>query len=270
MGRSCHSERWRPRRRPRAWNRGVREYFRFERMFTRFPTHRNAQEGTEDLPCELGVWKKMFLQSCQSVLPDNKVAITEQSHEGVIYALQSRLSLSLDLFRRKAAFKNHYLKSNLDWLTTLFSIFNVASVYAAIQSCKFGSLDLLAGPSVTRLFVGNHRIHRQTKIAFSYSDQGGTLEKIKTTTNAYSPSMKNLTFQKRSKKMLLLQRVVWDQALHWGEKEKKICVDEKKKLIWEVIWGGERMAEPGDMPLMPCRFPAINLSLKCQHVITCL
>ena len=29
--------------------------------------------------------------------------------------------------------------------------------------------------------------------------------------------------------MLLHQRVVWDQALHWGEKEKKIGVDEKKK-----------------------------------------
>ena len=88
---------------------------------------------------------------------------------------------------------------------------------------------ILAGPSVTKLFVGNHRIHGQTKIAFSYSDQGRTLEKIKTTTNAYLPSMKNFTFQKRSKKMLLHQRVVWDQALHWGEKEKKIGVDEKKK-----------------------------------------
>ena len=31
--------------------------------------------------------------------------------------------------------------------------------------------------------------------------------------------------------------------------------------------GGERVAEPGDMPLMPqiCP-PASNLSLKCQHV----
>ena len=55
------------------------------------------------------------------------------------------------------------------------------------------------------------------------------MEKIKTTTNTYLPSMKNFTFQKRSKKMLLHQRVVWDQALHWGEKEKKIGVDEKKK-----------------------------------------
>ena len=131
-------------------------------MFTRFPAHRSPQEGIEDLPCELGVWKKMFLQSGQSVLPDNKVGITAQSQEGV------------------------------------------------------------------KLFVGNHRIRGQTKIAFSYSDQGRTLEKIKTTTNAYSPSMKNFTFQKRSKKMLLHQRVVWRQALHWGER-KKIGVDEKKK-----------------------------------------
>ena len=142
-------------------------------MFTRFPAHRSPQEGTEDLPCELGVWKKMFLQSGQSVLPDNKVGITAQSQEGVI----------------------------------------------------------LAGPSVTKLFVGNHCIHGQTKIAFSYSDQGRTLEKIKTTTNTYLPSMKNFTFQKRSKKMLLHQRVVWNQALHWGEKEKKIGVDEKKKKV---------------------------------------
>ena len=140
-------------------------------MFTRFPVHRSSQEGTEDLPCELGVWKKMFLQSCQSVLPDNKVGITEQSQEGVF----------------------------------------------------------LAGPSVTKLFVGNHRIHGQTKIAFSYSDQGRTLEKIKTTTNAYSTSMKNFTFQKRSKKMLLHQRVVWCQALHWREKEKKKVWTKKKK-----------------------------------------
>ena len=37
------------------------------------------------------VRRKIFLQSCRpaSVLPDNKVAITEQSQEGVIFALQS-------------------------------------------------------------------------------------------------------------------------------------------------------------------------------------
>ena len=42
----------------------------------------------------------MFLQSCRpaSVLPDNKVAITEQSQEGVIFGLQSRLTLSKDLY----------------------------------------------------------------------------------------------------------------------------------------------------------------------------
>ena len=41
-----------------------------ERMFTRFPAHRSAEEGTEDLPCELGAWKRCFcnladrLRSC--------------------------------------------------------------------------------------------------------------------------------------------------------------------------------------------------------------
>ena len=41
----------------------------------------------------------MFLQSCRpaSVLPDNKVAITYQSQEQLIFALQSRLTLSKDL-----------------------------------------------------------------------------------------------------------------------------------------------------------------------------
>ena len=44
----------------------------------------------------------MVLQSCKlaSVLPDNKVAITEQSQEAVIFVLQSRLTLSKDLFRK--------------------------------------------------------------------------------------------------------------------------------------------------------------------------
>ena len=65
--------------------------------------------------------------------------------------------------------------------------------------------------------------------------------------------------------MFLHQRVVWDQALHRGGKEKNRC-GRKKKVIWEVIWGGERMAWPGDMPLMLRRPPVINLSLKCQHV----
>ena len=58
-------------------------------MFTRFSAHGSAEEGTEDL-VNL-VRGKMFLPSCRpaSVLPDNKVAITEQSQEGVIFALQS-------------------------------------------------------------------------------------------------------------------------------------------------------------------------------------
>ena len=45
-------------------------------------------------------------------LPDKKkVTITEQSKEGVIYELQTTLTLSLDLFRRTSL---SYLKSNLD------------------------------------------------------------------------------------------------------------------------------------------------------------
>ena len=57
-------------RRPRAWNRGIHENFCVERMLTRFPAHRSAEEGTEDLPCELGARKKCFcspadrLRSC--------------------------------------------------------------------------------------------------------------------------------------------------------------------------------------------------------------
>ena len=57
-------------RRPRAWNRGIHDNFCVERMFTRFPAHGSAEEGTEDLPCELGAWKRCFynpadrLRSC--------------------------------------------------------------------------------------------------------------------------------------------------------------------------------------------------------------
>ena len=55
-------------------------------------------------------------------------------------------------------------------------------------------------------------------------------------------------------------------------KGEKIGVGEKKKksareASREVVWEGERVAQPGDMSLMPpIRPPAINLSLKCQHV----
>ena len=57
-------------RRPRAWNRGIHDNFCVERIITRFPAHRSAEEGTEDLPCELGAWKRYFcnpahrLRSC--------------------------------------------------------------------------------------------------------------------------------------------------------------------------------------------------------------
>ena len=55
------------------------------------------------------------------------------------------------------------------------------------------------------------------------------------------------------------------------EKGEKIGVGENKKSTLEasreVVWGGERVAEPGYMSLMPpIRPPATNLSLKCQHV----
>ena len=104
-------------RRPRVWNREIHDNFYVEPMFMRFPAHRCAEEGTEYLTCELGSWKKCFcnpadrLRSCLI----KKVTITEQSKEGVIYGLQTRLTLSLDLFRRTSL---SYLNSNLDWLTT--------------------------------------------------------------------------------------------------------------------------------------------------------
>ena len=104
-------------RRPRVWNRGIHDNFCVEPMFTRFPAHRCAEEGIEYLPCELGAWKKCFcnpadgLRSCLI----KKVTITEKSKKGVIYGLQTILTLSLDLFRRTSL---SFLKSNFDWLTT--------------------------------------------------------------------------------------------------------------------------------------------------------
>ena len=57
--------------------------------------------------------------------------------------------------------------------------------------------------------AGNHHIHEQKKIAYSYSDTGGTLEKIKQTKALIIlAAMNNFTFQKRSKKMLLHQRAI--------------------------------------------------------------
>ena len=62
-GRSCHLERWRV-----ACGVHAREIEEstitsgVERMFTRFPAHRSADEGTaENLPCELSAWKIRFL-----------------------------------------------------------------------------------------------------------------------------------------------------------------------------------------------------------------
>ena len=51
--------------------------------------------------------------------------------------------------------------------------------------------------------VGNHRIRGQKKIAFSYSDPGGTLENKLNDLKPLFSRKKSLTFQKRSKKMFL-------------------------------------------------------------------
>ena len=54
--------------------------------------------------------------------------------------------------------------------------------------------------------AGNHRIRGQKKIAFSYSDAGGTLENKLNDLKPLFSRKKSLTFQKRSKKMLLQWR----------------------------------------------------------------
>ena len=52
--------------------------------------------------------------------------------------------------------------------------------------------------------------------------------------------------------------------LRIGGKRRKKSASEASRA---VVWGGERVTEPGDKPLMPpIRPPAINLSLKFQHV----
>ena len=50
-------------------------------------------------------------------------------------------------------------------------------------------------------------------------------------------------------------RLAWDQAQQWGEKAKmglnrKNMVKQIKESL-AVAWDGERVQEPGDMPLMP-------------------
>ena len=92
-GYSCHSERWYVA--SMCGNIGIH----YNLDFTHIGALRKEQKTyLVNLACG-----KMFLQSCRlaSALCDNKVAITEQSQkEGVIYALQSRLTLPRDLFRR--------------------------------------------------------------------------------------------------------------------------------------------------------------------------
>ena len=51
--------------------------------------------------------------------------------------------------------------------------------------------------------AGSHRIRGQKKIAFSYSDPGGTLENKLNDLKPLFSRKKSLTFQKRSKKMFL-------------------------------------------------------------------
>ena len=55
-----------------------------------------------------------------------------------------------------------------------------------------------------------------------------------------------------------------------GKRRKKSSLAKKKSASQasrEVVWGRERVAEPGDKPLIPSiRPPAINLLLKCQQV----
>ena len=89
-------------RRPRALNKRIHDKFGVERMCTRFPTHTGALRK-EQKPA-LWTWhmEEIFLQSCRqaSVSPDKKSGNNRTVAKGAIYALQSRLTLSLDLFRR--------------------------------------------------------------------------------------------------------------------------------------------------------------------------
>ena len=56
-------------------------------VFTRFPAHRSVEEGTENRPCELGVWKRCF-----ATLPtDFGKSLTSQ-----LYSRLERLTLSLE------------------------------------------------------------------------------------------------------------------------------------------------------------------------------
>ena len=45
---------------PGVLNRGIHKLLCSMNVFMRFPAHRSVEEGTEDLPCKLGVWKRMM------------------------------------------------------------------------------------------------------------------------------------------------------------------------------------------------------------------
>ena len=83
-------------RRPRAWNRRIHGNFCVERMFTRFIAHRSAEEGTEDLPRELGARKKCFCNPADRL----RSCLITKWQQQISRKKKSRLTLSKDLFRK--------------------------------------------------------------------------------------------------------------------------------------------------------------------------
>ena len=88
----------------------------------------------------------------------------------------------------KLQFKLQSILWNLDGLITILGI----SKHPVKNNNDLGP----AGQNMAE----NHHIQEKKKIAFNYSDPGTTLGKIKQPFSL--AEMKNLTFQKRSKKML--------------------------------------------------------------------
>ena len=90
------------------------------------------------------------------------------------------------LQKNKLEFKNLYLKSNHDWVTTqLFSIaafhfseFRSVNHYPWNFKCPVKKKTNELGLAWQNI-AGNHHIHGRKKVTLSYSDLEGTLEKIK-------------------------------------------------------------------------------------------
>ena len=90
----------------------------------------------------------------------------------------------------KFEFKIHCFKSNHDWLKSKFSIIDVASVLAAIHSSRFGSENhyplefnillktLTSWAQRDKTLPETVTFTEIKKIAYNYSDPGGTLEKL--------------------------------------------------------------------------------------------